>query len=105
MLATNQSQSSLAQITARKLQIIKVEAWFQFLQDLAKERGLYLELENRYWKSAYVYNRESGEKLGRIWIDGFGVICYDRKNWVSHFEQVPTLESAINELVNSAIEF
>ncbi len=105
MLATNQSQSSLAQLTARKLQIIEVEAWFQFLQDLAKNRGLHLELENRYWKSAYIYSQDTGDKLGRIWINGLGIICYDRKNWVSHFEQVPTLESAINELVDSAIEF
>ncbi len=105
MLATNQSQSSLAQLTARKLQIIEVEAWFQFLQDLAKNRGLYLELENRYWKSAYVYSQDTGDKLGRIWINGYGVICYDLKDWRSHYEEVPTLESAINELVDSAIEF
>ncbi len=105
MLATNQSQSSLAQLTARKLQIIEVEAFFQVLNDLAKKRGLHLELENRYWKSAYVYSQDTGDKLGRIWINGLGIICYDRKNWRSHFEQVPTLESAINELVDSAIEF
>ena len=105
MLATNQSQSSLAQLTARKIQILEVEAWFQFLQDLVKNQGLYLKLENRYWKSAHVYSQHTGDKLGRIWVNGLGVICYDRKNWVSHFEQVPTLESAINDLVNSAIEF
>ena len=105
MLATNISPALISQITARKLQIIEVEAWFQFLQDLAKNRGLYLELENRFWKSVFVYSQQSGDKLGRIWINGLGIICYDRKNWVSHFEQVPTLESAINELVNSAIEF
>ena len=64
MLATNQTQAALARITARKLQIIEVDAWFEFLKDLAKNRGLYLELENRYWKSAYVYSHASHEKLG-----------------------------------------
>ena len=95
MITAIQPHVALARVTARKLQIIEVEAWFQFVQDLAEKRGLYLELENRYWKSVFVY-KDTGEKLGRIWIDGLGIICYDSKNWVSHFEQVPTLESAIN---------
>ena len=99
-----QPHAALPRVTARKLQIIEVEAWFEYLQILAEKRALYLELENRYWKSVYVYNCESGEKLGRIWIDGEAIICYDRKNWVSHFEQVPTLESAINDLTNKSIE-
>ncbi len=96
MITAIQPHAALARVTARKLQIIEVEAWFEVLKDLAKKRALYLELENRYWKSAYIYSKQSGDKLGRIWIDGFGIICYDRKNWVSHFEQVPTLESAID---------
>ena len=105
MITAIQPHAALARVTARKLQIIEVEAWFEYLKDLAEKRNLYLELENRFWKSAYIYSKQSGDKLGRIWIDGLGIICYDRKNWVSHFEQVPTLESAINELVDSAIEF
>ena len=105
MLAINLSPASISQITARKIQILEVEAWFQFLQDLVKNQGLYLKLENRYQKSAYVYSQQSGEKLGRIWINSFGIICYDFKNWRSHFEQVPTLESAVNNLVDRAVEF
>ena len=96
MITAIQPHAALARVTARKLQIIEVDAWFEFLKDLAKNRGLHLELENRYWKSAYVYSQESGDKLGRIWINALGIICYDRKNWRSHFEQVSTLESAIN---------
>ena len=104
MITAIQPHAALARVTARNLQIIEVEAWFEVLKDLAKKRGLYLELENRYWKSAYIYSKQSGDKLGRIWIDGLGIICYDRKNWVSHFEQVSTLESAINDLANKSIE-
>ena len=104
MLATNQSQASLARITARKLQIIEVEAFFQVLNDLAKKRGLHLELENRYWKSVFVFSQKSHEKLGRIWVNVLGVICYDLKDWRSHYEEVPTLESAINHLANKSIQ-
>ncbi len=96
MITAIQPHAALARVTARKLQIIEVEAWFEVLKDLAEKHGLYLELENRYWKSAYVYSQDTCDKLGRIWIDSLGVICYDRQNWISHFEQVPTLESAIN---------
>ena len=105
MITAIQPQAALARMTARKLQIIEVEAWFQSLKDLAEKRNLYLELENRFWKSVFVYRQHTGEKLGRIWVNGFGIICYDLKDWRSHYEEVPTLESAINELVDSAIEF
>ena len=105
MITAIQPQAALARMTARKLQILEVESWFEVLKELAEAQYLWVKLENRYWKSAYVYSQQSGDQLGRIWVNGFGIICYDLKDWRSHYEEVPTLESAINELVDSAIEF
>jgi len=36
-----------------------------------------VELENRIQKSAYVYRVYDGKKLGRIWVNYSGVICYE----------------------------
>lgn len=105
MIATIQSQQSLARAAARELRILEVESWFHVLKTRAEARGLWVKLENRYQKSAHVYECQSGVKLGRIWVNYLGVVCYDLKSWVSHFEEVPTLEAALNSLADRAIDF
>ncbi|GFE70040.1 hypothetical protein [Chroococcus sp. FPU101] len=62
---------------ARERVIIEVESWFTVLLTKATDLRCRVQLENRIQKSAYIYRAFDGFKLGRIWVNYSGVICYE----------------------------
>ncbi len=86
----------------KRLTILKTEAWFDTVNAIAKEYKLRAKLENRYLKSAIIYDLE-GRRLGRLWlIDDDRPICYDLKNWRSHFEMANTITSAVEKIAGTS---
>lgn len=62
---------------AREKQIIETESWFTVLKAKATDLRCFVQLESRISKSAYVYRAFDGKKLGRIWVNYSGVICFE----------------------------
>ena len=85
----------------KRLTIIKTEAWFDTVNAIAKEYSITAKLENRYRKSAIIYDVE-GLRLGRIWQMGDDrPLCYDLNKWRLHFEMANTITSAVEKIVGT----
>ena len=59
------ASNSLSNDIWKRLTILKTEAWFDVVVAIAKEYKVTAKLENRYRKSAIIYNID-GQRLGRI---------------------------------------
>ncbi len=82
----------------KRLTIIKTEAWFDTVNAIAKEYKVKAKLENRYRKSAIIYDLD-GCRIGRVWqLDDERPICYDLNNRRSHFEMANTIASAVEKI-------
>ncbi len=86
----------------KRLTIIKTEAWFDTVNAIAKEHKVTAKLENRYRKSAIIFNTD-GQRLGRIWqIDENSPIFWDLHIWRSHFETANTITSAVEMIASTS---
>ena len=86
----------------KKLTIIKTEAWFNTVSNIAQEHQLRAKLESRYMKSAIICDVK-GHRIGRIWhLDETMPIFWDKKQWISHYESINTLAEAIRKIANTA---
>ena len=82
----------------KKLTIIKTEAWFNTVSNIAQEHQVRAKLESRYMKSAIICDVE-GRRIGRIWhLDENMPIFYDIRQWISHYESADTLAEAITNI-------
>ena len=96
------TEDSLSKDIWKRLTIIKTEAWYDVVKEIAKEHKVTAKLENRYRKSATIHDRDDGSRLGRIWqIDENQPIFWDLNNWRSHFESAHTLTEAIEKIADS----
>lgn len=62
---------------ARENTIIEVTSWFTVLKAKATALRCRVQLESRIEKSAIIYHAFDGKKLGRVWVNYSGVICYE----------------------------
>ena len=86
----------------KKLTIIKTEAWFNTLSNIAQEHQVMAKLESLYMKEAIIYNR-SGRRIGRIWhLDEAMPIFYDIRQWISHYEAANIISEAVRKIVSFA---
>jgi len=82
----------------KKLTIIETEAWFNTVQEIAMEHQVRAKLESRYVKSAIICDR-TGRRIGRIWhLDEAMPIFWDKRQWISHYENADTLAEAITNI-------
>ena len=82
----------------KKLTIIKTEAWFDTVSNIAQEYQVRAKLESRYMKSAIICDR-TGRRIGRIWhLDENMPIFWDVKKWISHYDSADTLAEAITNI-------
>ena len=86
----------------KKLTIIKTEAWFDTVSNIAQEHQVRAKLESRYMKSAIICDR-TGRRIGRIWhLDENMPIYWDIRAWISHYESANTLAEAVEEIATMA---
>ena len=86
----------------KKLTIIKTEAWFTTISNIAQEHQVRAKLESRYMKSAIICDAH-GRKIGRIWhLDENMPIYWDIKAWISHYESANTVGEAVGKIVSMA---
>ena len=86
----------------KKLTIIKTEAWFNTVSNIAQEHQVRAKLESRYMKSAIICDR-TGRRIGRIWhLDENMPIYWDKRQWISHYESANTLSEAVGKIVSVA---
>lgn len=82
----------------KKLAIIKTEAWFDTVSNIAEEHQLRAKLENRYMKSAIICDTK-GQRIGRIWhLNETMSIFWDIKKWISHYEAANTVSEAVGKI-------
>lgn len=93
-----------AQLTANCLTILEVEAWCDVLTGLAQAQGLWVQLENRYQKSAYIISPRTGKRIGRIWVSA-GIIWWDLISWPAQFLAAPTMDAALASMIDYAVGF
>ena len=85
----------------KKLTIIKTEAWFDTVSNIAQEYQVRAKLESRYMKSAIICDR-TGRRIGRIWhLDENMPIFFDIRAWISHYEAANTIDEAIKKMANT----
>lgn len=88
-------------ISGKKLTIIKTEAWFSTVSNIAQEHQLRAKLENRYMKSAIICDANY-RRIGRIWhLDEAMPIFWDIKKWISHYEDAHTISEAISKIASA----
>ena len=86
----------------KKLTIIKTEAWFDTVSNIAQEHQVSAKLESRYMKSAIICDR-TGRRIGRIWhLDESMPIYWDKRQWISHYESANMLSEAVGKIVSVA---
>ena len=86
----------------KKLTIIKTEAWFNTVSNIAQEHQVRAKLESRYMKSAIICDVKR-RTIGRIWhLDESMPIYWDKRQWISHYESANTLAEAIRKIANTA---
>ena len=86
----------------KRLTIIKTEAWFDTVSNIAQEHQVRAKLESRYMKSAIICDR-TGQRIGRIWhLDESMPIFWDKRQWISHYESANTLSEAIAKIASTA---
>ena len=84
----------------KKLTIIKTEAWFDTVSNIAQEHQVMAKLESRYMKSAIICDR-TGRRIGRIWhLDENMPIFWDKRQWISHYESANTLSEAVEKIAS-----
>lgn len=84
----------------KKLTIIKTEAWFNTVSNIAQEHQVRAKLESRYMKSAIICDR-TGRRIGRIWhLDENMPIFWDKRQWISHYESANTLSEAVEKIAS-----
>ena len=85
----------------KRLTIIRTEAWFDTVDNIAQEHQVRAKLESRYMKSAIICDAK-GRRIGRIWhLDENMPIFYDIQQWISHYESANTLSEAISKMNNT----
>ena len=86
----------------KKLTIIKTEAWFNTVSNIAQEYQVRAKLESRYMKSAIICDC-TGRRIGRIWhLDESMPIHWDKRQWISHYESDNTLSEVVRKIVSFA---
>ena len=86
----------------KKLTIIKTEAWFDTVSNIAQEYQVRAKLESRYMKSAIICDVK-GKRIGRIWhLDESMPIYWDIRAWISHYESANTIDEAIAKIASTA---
>ena len=75
------------------------QMFFLYLRNsISREYTLRAKLENRYRKSAIIYDVE-GRRIGRVWqIDENYPIFWDKKDWVSRFDAANTITEVIERI-------
>ena len=82
----------------KKLTIIRTEAWFDTVNNIAQEHQVRAKLESRYMKSAIICNAHE-RRIGRIWhLDENMPIFYDVRQWISHYERANTIAEAVRQI-------
>ena len=85
----------------KRLTIIKTEAWFNTVQEIAMGHQVSAKLESRYMKSAIICDRNY-RRIGRIWhLDEAMPIFWDIKAWISHYESAYTLTEAVKKIAST----
>ena len=85
----------------KKLTIIKTEAWFDTVSNIAQDHQIRAKLESRYMKSAIICDVK-GRRIGRVWhLDEAMPIFWDKRQWISHYEDAHTLAEAIRNIANT----
>lgn len=85
----------------KRLTIIKTEAWFNTVSNIAIEHQVRAKLESRYMKSAIICDR-TGRRIGRVWhLDESMPIYWDVKAWISHYESANTINEAIERIAST----
>ena len=85
----------------KKLTIIKTEAWFDTVSNIAIEHQVSAKLENRYMQSAIIYDANY-RRIGRIWhLDEAMPIYFDIKAWISHYEPANTISEAVRKIAST----
>lgn len=88
----------------KKLTIIKIEAWFNTVSNIAQEHQVRAKLESRYMKSAIICDAH-GRRIGRIWhLDETMPIFWDVKAWISHYESANTISEALSKISASSMD-
>lgn len=77
MITATTDTLTVPETIARQITIIEVESWFCVLKELSTDLRCRVQLESRVEKSAIIYRAMDGKKLGRIWENYSGVICYE----------------------------
>ena len=86
----------------KRLTIIRTEAWFNTVNNIAQEHQVRAKLESRYMKSAIICDVK-GRRIGRVWhLDENMPIFWDKRQWISHYESASTIAEAIGKIVNTA---
>ena len=86
----------------KKLTIIKIEAWFNTVSNIAREHQVRAKLESRYRKSAIVCDVK-GRRIGRIWhLDESMPIYFDIEAWITHYESANTISEAVGRIASTA---
>ncbi|MEM7590466.1 MAG: hypothetical protein AAF383_02900 [Cyanobacteria bacterium P01_A01_bin.83] len=84
----------------KRLTIIRTEAWFSTVSEIAREYQVTAKLESRYRKSAIICDVD-GCRIGRVWqLDENMPIFYDIRQWISHYESTNTISEAVNKIAS-----
>ena len=85
----------------KKLTIVKTEAWFDTVSNIAQEHQVRAKLESRYMKSAIICDANY-RRIGRIWhLDENLPIFWDKRQWISHYESANTVNEAIKKIAST----
>ena len=85
----------------KRLTIIRTEAWFDTVDNIAQEHQVRAKLESRYMKSAIICNAH-GQRIGRIWhLDENMPIFWDKRQWISHYESANTISEAVGKIASA----
>ena len=85
----------------KKLTIIKTEAWFDTVSNIAQEHQVRTKLESLYMKSAIICDVK-GRRIGRIWhLDESMPIYWDIRVWISHYESANTITEAVEKIAST----
>ena len=85
----------------KRLTIIRTEAWFDTVNNIAQAHQVRAKLESRYMKSVIICNAH-GQRIGRIWhLDESMPIFWDVKAWISHYESANTIAEAIEKIAST----
>ena len=85
----------------KKLTIIKTEAWFNTVSNIAQEHQVRAKLESRYMKSAIICDVKR-RTIGRIWhLDESMPIYWDKRQWISHYEYAHTISEAVGSIAST----